>query len=164
MRSAEVGELKDDVVEGLELFEGEAIRRRFRCYEWTRTLQRHLGLLGYANITVHDGKVIYEADFLRERLTPKDPELLQEIWVQDWLSRIAKRVLLHSWLKVGDVLVDYHAYIPLLRGSGVENVLFVHNQDEVVGKARYIKRGGEINVGGISLVYSPPLYLTRLRI
>lgn len=155
MQKIETGHLKQDVRKILGLLEVEGIRRRYRCHEYARRIRDYLTTdFGYTDITVNDGMVVYQASFLRRA------------WPASDTSRsIHERETTHSWLElVDDVIVDYHPFLAFTLNSGIENLLFVHKKDEVIGEVSYIKNGREVNVLGRPFIYYSPFNFTRLRL
>jgi hypothetical protein len=131
---------------------------RRRCHEIARflktDLEKHL-----SDVRIVDGKVIYNAEYAYLRFVEKYfPELVGEA---DITPKKREVCYLHSWLEVGDLMVDYHIVLKLSPDIVLENFLMVESRQSLGKIARYEPPGKLL---GRSWLYIPPLYFTRLRL
>jgi len=140
---------------------------RFRCYEFSRKLREELTPLGH-DVVVKDGFVLYAADFFTERVKERSTGQQEEYekFVQgvgkDYgshlsLSNKMKMIIFHSWLEVGDSVVDYHTI-----DESPLDMLIVERKNELGKNAVYVPIGGEVNIFGRTYIYNSP-FITRLR-
>ena len=160
MRVIEKDQLRNDVLDIVERVEGVAARKRYRCYEYARCFQDGLAGRGYTGLVVENGSVRYQAEFLRSALAPKN---ISVDWIEKEFAEIQTTEVLHSWLRVSNHIVDYHTHLGLTRHFGMGQVLFINSEDEIEGQVEHNKRGREIKIGGRTIVYYPPNYLTMIR-
>ena len=149
-------------------------REQFRCHEIARALRDKLIELGY-EATVQTGIVQYDCHFLQEtwleRFRQDDAEdRLVSIFEEEIRLKPVKGKtprISHSWVEVGDTIVDYQNNIPASNDTSYQGTLIVERRDRLEGKAIYRAGGGAINIFGRPFIYTftgrfP--YISRLRI
>ena len=162
--------LEQDVDSALSEIRGMQDSGRFRCYEIARLLSERLRVLGYEDVRVQTGKVQYNRGFLGnhflegfEGLDDTISDALREEARLNPQTGKTPRIF-HSWVEVGDMVVDYHNTLDASRNHKCTGVLIVKHRDELNGNARYWTNGGEVNLFGRTFIYTYPLVFTGLRI
>lgn len=167
--------LEQDVELALSMVFGLPEKDRYRCHEIARLLRDELVPLGHENVTVQTGIAQYDRRFLQEiwleqfrqgdtdgRLTSIFEEELKLNPHEGKTPRIS-----HSWVEVGDTIVDYQNNIPASNDTSYQSFLIVERRDRLEGKVIYRASGGEINIFGRPFIYTftgrlP--YFSKLRI
>ena len=142
---------------------------RYRCYEIARLLGNALTEQGYEDVSVKTGKAQYDVAFLDEcfiNCIQSDGFMLDVIKKEIEFNppKGKTRPILHSWVDMGEIVVDYHHSIDRPPSSSYESLLFIKRKDELAGKASYLQCGKEFSIFGKTLIYIPPIYFTQLGI
>ena len=163
----DIKNLEQEVEEAVDrIFELPTVRKT-GCHEIARLLRDELSRNGYRTISVKDGVVSYDVDFLLER-HDKNRGLDQELdfdeepLVRTPLNVRTKRIA-HSWCELGEMIVDYHHIIRATPHHVLEGLLIVNTKENLIGKADYVPNGREFLVFGKTYIYIP-FWITKLRI
>jgi len=129
-----------------------------RCHEIARVLEKDLREMGYSDAVVRDGSVEYTIDFLRrdtiDYLREKGNEQAANVLEEGTLKCAEERTprIRHSWLEVGNTVVDYHNYLEASKDLSFEGLLIVKRKHELDGAFYYID-GRAFKIFGMTFVY-----------
>lgn len=137
--------------------------KRTRCHEIARLLRRELSR-SHDGIRLMDGLVSYDVDFLLENYpdtinADREAEPLTRTQTNRWTGRLQ-----HSWLEIGEMVIDYHHVIKATPHHEFEQLLIVDSKPNLNGKVGYLPIGIEFSVFGNTFVYIPHRTLVRLRV
>ena len=132
---------------------------RFRCWEIARLSAGKLRQLGYQP-EVNMGKAAYSNRFLQENLVEVIRKKGSVEEVEKWEKWLIEEhhegwsMNNHSWIKIGDCVVDFQNVIETLKGQ-YGNVLLVDRLSDLDSKVRYFPVGREIRLLGQTFIHIP---------